>query len=240
MKVENVDGQKIGTINDLILEAHSGQLAYVVVRSSGFAIGHRRFVIVPKTAIAFRTAKVGIAALDLTRQQWRRAPEFSRNDLPSIGQPERRRQISQFYRLVAEDPAASTARAEQNASLSSTGRAGQTISPEQHQSYWLANDLIGSVVIARQQTAIGTISDLLLDFSGARPTFAIVSPDHVSGTDARFAVPVRLLGPMPDGTVALSADRKSLNHASPFRDGDSQDSVRTEGEEIYRYELRPK
>src|SRR5437899_1734340 len=175
MKVENVDGQKIGTINDLILDAHSGRPAYVVVRSSGFAVGHRRFVIVPTSAIAFRTAKVGIAALDLTSQQWRHAPEFSRIDLASLGQPERRRQISQFYRLVEEAPAASTTSAEQKAGLRSTGRAEQTISPGPRQNYRLANDLIGSEVIARQQTAVGRISDLLLDFSGTKPTLAIVS-----------------------------------------------------------------
>jgi sporulation protein YlmC with PRC-barrel domain len=236
MKVENVDGQKIGRINDVILETRSGRPAYVVVKSSGFTLGHGRFVIVPTSAIAFRTAKVGIAALDLTRQQWRRAPEFSRKDLASLGQPERARQISQFYRLVEEAPAASTGTAEQKAGLRSTGRAEQTISSRANKTYALANDLIGSEVMARQQIAIGKISDVLVDFSGTKPTFAIVSAERLSGTGARFAVPLRLLRFMPDGTVAVMADRQNFDHAGPFRDSDLQNSARSEGDEIYRYE----
>src|SRR6267378_997612 len=59
MKVENIDGQKIGTINDLITEVTSGRPIYVIVKSGGLAVGHRRMVIVPASEIAFRTAKVG-------------------------------------------------------------------------------------------------------------------------------------------------------------------------------------
>jgi sporulation protein YlmC with PRC-barrel domain len=236
MKVENVDGEKIGTIHDLILEAHSGRHAYVVVRSSGFGVGHRRFVVVPAPAIAFRTAKVGIAALDLTRQRWRHAPEFSRKELASLGQPEIRSQISQFYRLVEDARTRSPARAEQKGGLSLTGRADQTFSAGQHQSYQLANDLIGHEVIARQKMAIGKVSDLLLDFSGAKPSFAIVYVDRLSATGARFAVPVGLLRIMPDGTLALGADRQDFEQAKPLRDNDLQESARSDGYEIYRYE----
>jgi sporulation protein YlmC with PRC-barrel domain len=236
MKVENVDGQKIGRIGDLIFETHSGRPAYVVVRSSGFTLGQGRLVIVPTSAIAFRTAKVGIGALDLTKQQWRRAPEFSRKDLSSLGQPERALQISQFYRLVEEVPTASTGTAEQKASLRSTGRVEQTMGSKTHKTYALGNDLIGREVIARQQTAIGKIADVLVDFSGTKPTFAIVSAERLSGAGARFAVPMRLLRVMPDGTVAVMAARQNFDHARIFRESDLQNSARSEGDEIYRYE----
>jgi uncharacterized protein YrrD len=232
MKVENVDGQKLGTINDLIMEGHSGRPAYVIVSSSGW---HRRFVIVPASAIAFRTAKVGIAAIDVTKQQWRRAPEFLRKDMASLGQPERTRQISQFYKLAENAPGTLTATDRQKTGLSSTGRAEQAISPSQHRGQ-LANDLIGSEVIARQQMSIGRISDLLVDFSGTKPTFAIVSTERPFGTRTRYAVPVRVLRLLPGGTVAVNADRQKFAQANTFRESDLQNSAWSESEEIYRYE----
>src|ERR1051326_6384644 len=59
MTVENVDGEKLGTIKDLILQRQTGQILYVVVKSDGF-IGRRQMVLVPISAIALYTAKVGI------------------------------------------------------------------------------------------------------------------------------------------------------------------------------------
>src|SRR5215475_9982015 len=66
MKVENVDGEKIGRVNDLIVELRSGIPEYVTVRSGRGVLGHRRSVIVPISAIALKTAKVGIAAVDVS------------------------------------------------------------------------------------------------------------------------------------------------------------------------------
>jgi PRC-barrel domain. len=236
MKVENVDGQKIGTINDLIMEIPSGRPAYVIVKSAGFAVGHRRFVIVPASGIAFRTAKTGIAALDLTKDQWKGAPEFSRKDLASLDRAQRKRELFDFYKLAEESPRPPAGVPGQAASLSSTGRADQTVSPGRHKGFELANDLIGSQVVGRQQIAIGKISDMLVDFTGAKPAFAVVSADRLSGTEAHFAVPVRLLGILPGRSVVLNADRQNFDRARPFRENDVQNSARSEDGEIYRYE----
>src|SRR5215470_6056883 len=103
MTVENVDGLKIGTLSDLILELQSGRPAYVIVKATGF-VGHRRLVIAPVSAIAVETAKAGIAAMDITKRQWKHAPEFSKNDLALLGQPEKAQQIAQFYSRVERTP----------------------------------------------------------------------------------------------------------------------------------------
>jgi len=236
MKVENVDGQKIGTINDFIMEVTSGRPVYVVLKSGGFSVGHRRMVIVPASEIAFRTAKVGIAALNLTKDQWKRAPEFSRKDLESLANPEKARLIAQFYKLAEEGPSTSAAIGEQEANLASTGRAHQPVSPRGPKRYELANDLVGSQVLGRGQMSIGKISDVLVDFSGAKPAFAILSAEHISASGASFAVPVRLLARLPDRSVVLNAGRQDFEKAKPFRDGDTQNLVRSEGNEIFRYE----
>lgn len=236
MKVENVDGQKLGTINDLIIEVTSGRPAYVIVKSGGFGIGHRRFVIVPASGIAFRTAKVGIAAVNLTKDQWKRAPEFSRKDLASLDRPQRNRELSQFYKLAGESSSTPAAIPGQEASLISTGRADQTVSSGRHKRYELANDLISSQVIGRQQIVIGKVSDVLVDITAPKPAFAVVATDRPSETGAHFAVPMRMLGILPNRSVALNADRQNFDQARPFRDSDAQNSPRSKDGEIYRYE----
>jgi sporulation protein YlmC with PRC-barrel domain len=234
MKVQNVDGEKIGAVSDLVIDLRSGVPEYVIVRSSGFVVGRRRSVIVPMSAIALKTAKAGIAAVDMSKRKWRFAPEFVRKDLAWIGQPEKARQIAQFYGGAENVPIVLSKAEAQSASLSSTGRADQTSHPNQHGNYHLASELIGTVVVARQQREVGAISDLLVDAAETKPTFAIVSADGVSAEGARVAVPLKMLRPVPGRKVVVSANRQDFERAAPFKEG--VNSAAGNGNEIYRYE----
>jgi sporulation protein YlmC with PRC-barrel domain len=234
MKVQNVDGEKIGKISDLVMELRSGLPEYVIVKSGRFVVGHRRSVIVPMSAIVLRTAKAGIAAVDMSKRKWRNAPEYSREDLRCIAQPERARQIAQFYARVENVPLIAKTGDTQKGSISSTGRADQTYHSNQHASFQLASELIGKEVIARQQRKVGTISDLLVDGEGMKPTFAIVSTDGVSAEAARFAVPLKMLRSVPGGKVVVSANRQDFERIAPFMEG--ANSAAGNGNEIYRYE----
>jgi sporulation protein YlmC with PRC-barrel domain len=230
MKVQNVDGEKIGAVSDLVINLRSGVPEYAIVRSGGSVIGHRRSVIVPISAIALKTAKAGIAAIDMSKRKWRNAPEFSRKDLAWIGQPEKARQIAQFYGRAEKVPLiAKTA----EGSLSSTGQADQTSDSNRHASYQLASELIGTEVIARQQREVGTISDLLVD-TAMTPTYAIVSADRQSAADPMFAVPLKMLRPVPGRKVVISANRQDFERAAPFKE--DVNSFASDGNEIYRYE----
>jgi sporulation protein YlmC with PRC-barrel domain len=236
MTVENVDGQKVGTLSDLILELQSARPAYVIVRAAGF-VGNRRLVIAPTSAIALETAKAGIAAMDITKRQWKHAPEFSKSDLPLLGQPEKARQIARFYGRVEGNTHVATNTDEQKTSLSSTGPgADQSIGATQHVRYASANDLMGAEVIARQQLDIGKVTGLLVDLTGTKPTFAIVSADRLSGTDGHFAVPLQLLRLMPGHKIAISANRQNFQRARPLAESDSQILAADGAKEIYRYE----
>lgn len=233
MKVQNVDGEKIGTISDLVIEVRSGVPQYVIVRSGRFGVGHRRSVIVPISAIALRTVKAGIAAVDLSKRKWRYAPEFSRKDLEWIDQPEKARQIAQFYGMAEKGPLVTTDAGAQKGTLSSTGRADQTSHPNQHDNYQLASELIGNEVIAQQERKIGTISNFLVDGAGMKPTFAIVSVYWQSANGASFAVPVKMLRPMPGSKFVINANRQDFERATPFKESINSAAG---GNEIYRYE----
>jgi ribosomal 30S subunit maturation factor RimM len=235
MTVENVDGERLGTVTDFVMEMQSGQPAYAIVKAGGF--GHRRLVIVPMSAIALSTVKSRIAAIDITKAQWKHAPDFSRKDLALMGHPERAYQVARFYGQSQQTSGPIRSVDSQRLPLRSTGRlADSAINPGPQGRYQLANDLIGNQLIARQQVEIGKISDLLVDLGGAKPAFAVVSANRVSGAGENFAVPLRMMRLMPEHTVAVSADRQDFHRAKPFRDGVGQTSGGDENNEIYRYE----
>ena len=233
MTVENVDGERLGTVVDLIMEMQSGQPAYVIVKAGGF--GHRRLLMVPTSAIALRTVKSGIAAIDITKAKWKRAPEFSRMDLALVGQPETAREVARFYGEGQQTSVQVKSADAERFNLRSTGRLAEpAIDPHQKRRYQMANDLVGKKAIARQHMEMGKISDLLVDLEGAKPAFAIVSANR--GAGETFAVPLRSMRLMPEHTVAVGAERQDFDRAKPFRDVIAQKSMGDEKNEIYRYE----
>lgn len=138
--VENVDGEKLGTIKDLILQRQTRQIQYVVVRSHGL-IGRRRAVLVPVFAIALTTAKAGIASVDVSKQQWKRAPEFRKGSLALLGKPEQARFIARFYE---ENEAMRGLRNSQPPRLSSTGRGRARVDSQSGtNAFELASEVVG-------------------------------------------------------------------------------------------------
>jgi sporulation protein YlmC with PRC-barrel domain len=141
--VENVDGEKLGTIKDLILQRKTGEIQYVLVRSAGF-IGHRRMAVVPVSAIALTTAKAGIASIDISKRDWKKAPEFRKENLALLAKPVCAEAVARFYEKAEGAPRHPQNPGMQGPQLSSTGR-------EQAKANWrsrndeleLASDLVG-------------------------------------------------------------------------------------------------
>lgn len=227
MEVENVDGEKLGTISDLVLELRSAQPEYVIVKSGGF-LGGRRRTIVPISAIAMKTAKVGIGAIDITKGRWMHAPEFARNDLNLLRQAARVLEIRRFYASVEGSPRVAKGQGAKQG-LKPTGRG--TNDSAQQGVYRLAQDLMEDNLIARQNVEIGEITDLLIDLAEKRPVYAIAS-----GAGTRFAVPLSSLKPLPGRRVAISANRRDFDQANVCRESDLQNVVEPGRNEIYRYE----
>jgi sporulation protein YlmC with PRC-barrel domain len=208
MKVENVDGEKLGTIKDMVIELQTGRPEYVLVNSGGFAVGHRRCVAVPISAIALRTAKVGIAAVDITTSRWRNAPEFSKKDVQAFDNEAPR--IGRFYAQAEGVPHG----------FSSTGKTEPGSS--HRRTYELATDLLGREAIDREQTDRGKISDILVDPAGVKSAFA---------TEANYAIPVQMLRPIAGYEVAINATREDFTRAQSFQEGFLHST-----NAIYRYE----
>lgn len=86
MEVKNKDGEKLGTIKDVVLNFQSGRVAYLVVEKAGQSDQENRFVAVPLAAFTPSTDKESLA-LSVEKDRFQNARGYSMNDLPSVGNP---------------------------------------------------------------------------------------------------------------------------------------------------------
>jgi sporulation protein YlmC with PRC-barrel domain len=226
--VENVDGEKLGTIKDLVLQPRSGQIRYVIVKVGG--VFHRRRVIVPTFAIAMTTAKVGTASVDVSARRWRRAPEFRKQDLAVLADPEQAQAIAHFYDKGG-GPFSLAQNSEMRARLS--GRKSDS-SPQTGESELdVASDIIGKEVVSLEHEQFGEVEDLLINFSEQKPALALL---RVREGDS-FAVPIHLLGPAQNGKLRINAERESFERAQLFS-FENWKALETGRDEIYRWGRR--
>ena len=93
---------------------------------------------------------------------------------------------------------------------------------------------MGRVVINQQQKGIGRISDLLIDLTGHKAPFAIISTARLLQRNESYAVPLRLLSQSSDRVLKIEANGAALRHAPPFNEEAWQTTSATNAS-IYRY-----
>src|SRR5712671_1346884 len=93
--VYNPDGDKLGSIDDLMIDKRSGQVRYAVLEFGGFlGMGTNRYPL-PWDALKYDTVKEGyVVPIDKARLQ--EAPSYPEGDVPDYT-PEYRRRIHNYY-----------------------------------------------------------------------------------------------------------------------------------------------
>jgi uncharacterized protein YrrD len=231
LKVENSDGQKIGTLRNLIVDTRSGELKYAVIGSGGFFGVRSTLKLVPAQIMSAATAKRETLAIFATAGQWRGAPVFKASSLASLAEPARAREIARYFGLWDVNGANRSKNF-----LSITGREAVQQSNAPAVTLKFASDLIGERVANQKQEKIGEVIDLLVSFGPPRPAFAIVSTGRFLRHDQEYAIPLRVLSAMnKDRKLMLNADAATLQQA-PLFDQQAWESRGTNGEEqVYRY-----
>lgn len=103
LEVENPQGEDLGRIGSLAIDLSNGRVAFSVVEYGGFW-GYRigsKYVAVPLTAMSLKVDKNGKPdkfVLDMTKDEFSKAPNFSGNGLPN------RRQAEESYRFFGQAP----------------------------------------------------------------------------------------------------------------------------------------
>lgn len=219
LKVEDTDGQKIGSIRNLILDARTGELKYAVIASGGFLGVQSTLRLAPSQIMSAATTKRQTVAINTTKDEWLGAPVFKPSQLASLSEPHRTRQIANSFSA--------------SRSLSQTG--AKKPANTQPVTLKFASDFIGQHVVNPQQQRIGEVLDLLVNFGPPHPAFVIVSTGRFFRGGYRVLIPLSALRQNNRKTLLASVDSSSLETAPPF----TEEIWNTPGADgssaIYRY-----
>jgi len=209
--LENQDALQLGKLKDFIIEADTGKPLYAVVSSGGLAGFKPRRSLVPAPALSLATAKWSVLYVEVPSKKWQEAPVFKKSELVKLGKHDVIHQIYSFYGLGAS-PAADASAKPGASRLTRTGpeRSADTTSDITVQR---VSEIIGEPVFDSDREKLGTISDLLLDLSGANPTMAIISAKSLFKASECFAVPLRSIVLSKENKLIVSNTRANLEKA---------------------------
>ncbi|MGH9443773.1 MAG: PRC-barrel domain-containing protein [Thermoanaerobaculia bacterium] len=95
-EVKNMTGEKLGKIEDLILDLDSGRIAYAVLSFGGFLhIGNKLFAIPPKV-LNFHADK-GEFLVNVDKSVLKNAPGFEKDDWPDVADRAYATKIYSYY-----------------------------------------------------------------------------------------------------------------------------------------------
>ncbi len=107
MSVRNSAGDKIGTIEDLVIDARSGKVSYAALGFGGFlGVGEKLFA-VPWTDLHVRQEnKENYIRLNVSKNDLSTAPGFDKNNWPDFADPNFTNKIDEYYKThrVSDEP----------------------------------------------------------------------------------------------------------------------------------------
>lgn len=94
--VYNAAGETLGEIKEIMLDMHTGRVAYAVLSFGGFlGIGEKLFA-VPWSALRLDTVQKAFV-LNASREQLKNAPGFDKDDWPDMSDPTWIRTVNSYY-----------------------------------------------------------------------------------------------------------------------------------------------
>lgn len=242
LKVEDLDGERLGTVDDFVVDLSSGRIRYAILSSGGFLGLAEKRRAVPPQALSMATAKKDTLALQVTQLRWKQAPDFRKRDLPALGDPNLAQSIYQLYgqslpeaRSTKEPAAPGTPK---HPTSASSAPAAHKHPPGSVAVLRLASDVIGKTVIDPQQKKIGKIRDLLVDLAGQKAAFALVSTRDALHRKQVYAISLRALRPAPRGRLVLDAAPLQFEQAQPFDPGKWQAADTTGHTEVFQFDIQ--
>lgn len=97
MDVENVKGEDLGDIKDLVIDFDKGQIAYVVIGSGGVLGVGDTLHAVPWRSLDL-SDKMDKFVLNVDKNQWKNAPGFPNNKWPEVADKTFRQRVDSYYR----------------------------------------------------------------------------------------------------------------------------------------------
>lgn len=204
LKVEDTDGQKVGTVRNLIIDMQTSRVKFAVIASGGFAGIHSTLKLAPAQIMSAATTKRETLSINATLGQWKGAPAFSRSQLASFAEPKAAERITLYFiKTGTRIPSTSQSPSQNDDAPTNTLK--------------FATDLIGRTVVDREHQKVGEVVDLLVGFNQTHAAFAIVSTGKLFVRGREYAISLRKLN-RAEGSSRLILDPNTtiLQTAPPF------------------------
>lgn len=96
--VQNAVGDKIGSIEDLMVDSHNGRAVYAVLSvDTGFLNMGSKYFAIPWEAFAFDTAQKDVFILNVDKDRLKDAPGFEKDEWPDHPQHEFLAEVHSYY-----------------------------------------------------------------------------------------------------------------------------------------------
>lgn len=111
MHVRNNQGEKIGTVDDLVIDMSTGQISYVALGFGGvLGLGEKLFA-VPFSQMKFeRTSDETYFVLNVSKERLKEAPGFDKSHWPDLADPNWANHIDKYYRTETKNVTTSSSR----------------------------------------------------------------------------------------------------------------------------------
>lgn len=97
-KVNNAVGEKVGKVEDIMLNTATGEIAYVVLSvDTGFLNMSSKYFAVPWQAFKFDTAQEDVFILNVEKEKLKNAPGFDDDHWPDHPQHEFLAEVQTYY-----------------------------------------------------------------------------------------------------------------------------------------------
>jgi sporulation protein YlmC with PRC-barrel domain len=189
-EVQNKQGDKIGKINDAILDLESGRILYTLISAGGFLGIGDTFTAVPPGLFAL-TPEQGAYVINAEKQTLANAPRFTREQEERLGNASFVQQIYRHYNQPAWWGG------------QEQGRFGNV-----HR----ASELAGKNVKNVSDQPVGKVETVLMDLPNGRVVYLLLDPAGVVEGDSKLrAIPPNAFTSSADGRMlVLDADKGKL------------------------------
>jgi sporulation protein YlmC with PRC-barrel domain len=205
-RIEDAKGEKLASVEDLVLDKDHGRIAFVVASRGGFLGIKEKLTAIPYTALK---PNIGRSAfiLNVAGRSLNKAPSFLRINWPDVTGEKFAREVYGYYGLTVP---VGMYRAE-GLAVSGEGMRGET-------SLCRLTKLSDFPIRDTESRVIGNIDQIMIDMTEGRPVYALLSVNQPDLRDKLSVVPwtsVELRG--IDRTAVVDADLTTLRSVAYAR-----------------------
>lgn len=199
MNIQNMQKEKIGAVEDLVLDLPSRRVTAVVVSSGGFLGIADELSLVPPSALVLNSEADAFTA-NITKEQMTNAPRFQGTDFPDLNDP---KYMMSVYKAYNAEPYLESIRPDE-------------VADDSVRRVVRATELIGLTVKNHQDDSIGDINEIILNGAHERITAFVVSSGGFLGiADTLSVLPAEAITVTKEAVI-VDATKESLEQSPRF------------------------